>query len=361
MKPIKKFSSIKSEEQQILESIKTNYGKVATEIAKNLGYDTLEEIAKEKKILTKLESLLKNLPKSSNVSEDETEEIEDKVVKKGEPKSLEDKTGEKENDNSKYESDGIVEEDDDAEEIEDEVVKRGEPKSLEDNDEEPKGYVRKIKTFEEFLSESDKTVNKNVSYRNDDKEEDYAEPIAASKDYDKEKEDEIEHDKDAAKDDYEHIADLKKDAADDKKAEDEIEESVVTEANVSGAYNDLENLLGTDMETMNDFQRIEDEGTWKEMSDFIEMVGDDEVLRRYKIKSRKDIDKLAKYIMGESVVTEAEIKSDDEFKEYAFTVLQKAFGDDFDEPKAQEVVDGLISKYNGDYGAMVGALQSSLG
>jgi hypothetical protein len=58
---------------------------------------------------------------------------------------------------------------------------------------------------------------------------------------------------------------------------------------------------------------------------------------------------------------EAEVKSDEDFKEYAFSVLQKAFGEDFDEAKAQEVVDGLISKHEGDYGAMVGALQSSLG
>jgi len=58
---------------------------------------------------------------------------------------------------------------------------------------------------------------------------------------------------------------------------------------------------------------------------------------------------------------EAEVKSNEEFKEYAFSVLQKAFGEDFDEAKAQEVVDGLISKHDGDYGAMVGALQSSLG
>ena len=62
----------------------------------------------------------------------------------------------------------------------------------------------------------------------------------------------------------------------------------------------------------------------------------------------------------ESVINESEIKSNNEFKEYAFTVLQKAFGEDFDEAKAEEVVDGLISKYSGDYGAMVGALQSSL-
>jgi len=60
-------------------------------------------------------------------------------------------------------------------------------------------------------------------------------------------------------------------------------------------------------------------------------------------------------------VNEAEVTSDEEFKEYAFSVLKKAFGDEFDEDKAGEVVDGLISKNSGDYGAMVGALKSSLG
>ena len=84
-----------------------------------------------------------------------------------------------------------------------------------------------------------------------------------------------------------------------------LESFISEKANISGAYNDLEHLLGTDMETMDDFQRIENDGTWEEMSDFIEMAGDVEVLRRHKFKSQKDIDKLAKYIMGESVVTEA--------------------------------------------------------
>ena len=58
---------------------------------------------------------------------------------------------------------------------------------------------------------------------------------------------------------------------------------------------------------------------------------------------------------------EAEVKSDEDFKEYAFSVLQQAFGDKFDEEKAQEVVDGLLGKHGDDYGAAVGALQSSLG
>jgi len=64
---------------------------------------------------------------------------------------------------------------------------------------------------------------------------------------------------------------------------------------------------------------------------------------------------------NESVVNEAEIKSDVEFKEYAFTVLKKAFGDDFDEVKAEEVVSGILKKSDGDYGAAVGMLTSSLG
>ena len=66
-------------------------------------------------------------------------------------------------------------------------------------------------------------------------------------------------------------------------------------------------------------------------------------------------------LTAESVVNEAEVTSDEDFKEYAFAVLQKAFGEDFDEAKAQEVVDGLLSKHGDEYGAAVGALTSSLG
>jgi hypothetical protein len=38
----------------------------------------------------------------------------------------------------------------------------------------------------------------------------------------------------------------------------------------------------------------------------------------------------------QQVVSEAEIKSDAEFKEYAETVLKKAFGEDYDEAKGQK-------------------------
>ena len=48
--------------------------------------------------------------------------------------------------------------------------------------------------------------------------------------------------------------------------------------------------------------------------------------------------------VAESVVNEAEVKSDDEFKEYATAVLKKAFGDEYDEAKAGEVIDGILKK-----------------
>ena len=83
---------------------------------------------------------------------------------------------------------------------------------------------------------------------------------------------------------------------------------------------------------------------WIEVSSIASALGDEEVIYE-----------------NESEVNEAEVKSDEDFKEYAFAVLGKAFGDKFDEEKAQEVVDGLLSKHGDDYGAAVGALTASLG
>ena len=67
------------------------------------------------------------------------------------------------------------------------------------------------------------------------------------------------------------------------------------------------------------------------------------------------------HLYNESVVTEAEVNSDEEFEEYAVTVLQKAFGEDFDKDKSKKVIDGILSKADGDYGTAVGMLTSSLG
>lgn len=81
--------------------------------------------------------------------------------------------------------------------------------------------------------------------------------------------------------------------------------------------------------------------------------GDEE--KETQVKSLKELG------IKESVVNEAEVKSDDEFKEYATAVLKKAFGDEYDEAKAGEVIDGILKKCGSDYGACVGTLTSSLG
>ena len=60
-------------------------------------------------------------------------------------------------------------------------------------------------------------------------------------------------------------------------------------------------------------------------------------------------------------LNEAEIKSDDEFKEYAIAVLTKAFGEDFDQATADKTIAGILKKADGDYGMAVGMLTSGLG
>lgn len=63
----------------------------------------------------------------------------------------------------------------------------------------------------------------------------------------------------------------------------------------------------------------------------------------------------------EAKVEEAEVKSDEDFMEMVMTMYKEAFGDDFDEAKAKEAGEGMLKKADGDYGAAVGMLQSSLG
>jgi len=69
---------------------------------------------------------------------------------------------------------------------------------------------------------------------------------------------------------------------------------------VTDAYNNLEKIFGTDQETMDMFQGIEDKGTIKDMIEFIDEFGNEEMLSRYGIKSTAQIKKLAKTIMNES-------------------------------------------------------------
>lgn len=394
MSKIKKFSNIVSA-KIISESTETEKGQAAVEaLIKKMGYNSIEELKREKTLISKLENLMKEFSPKNDISEDEAEDIEDEVVKRGEPKSLEGDAGKKEEGGEVGTEDDEITEDE-AEDIEAEVVKRGEPKELDNEDDEdedddndddieedkaedieaevikrgkPKSLVedeaediedevlkrgepkdksaeledeledkvtvkgkevkkkdgavlktsKRILSFDEFIAEE--TVNKNVSYQDDEEEtEDNAVPVAAS---------------------YQHKGG----------------KSVNEKKEVAGK--DAGNLIkgaGTGKKLMiDDITYIclgggkwknENSGeklNWIQLSAMASALGNKEVI-------------------FEGEVNEAEIKSDEEFKEYAVTVLKKAFGDKFDQAKADEVADGLISKHSGDYGAMVGALQASLG
>ena len=142
-------------------------------------------------------------------------------------------------------------------------------------------------------------------------------------------------------------------------------ESVVNEAKFKkGQYikakSDSDDFDGDVYDKTNDVDGSE---ILKNSSFEIYEIGKDEVILWSdddEVEYSIDPDDLKNFVK-ESVVNEAEIKSDEEFQEYAFTVLKKAFGDDFDEAKGQEIVDGILSKSDGDYGAAVGMLTSSLG
>ena len=61
-----------------------------------------------------------------------------------------------------------------------------------------------------------------------------------------------------------------------------------------------------------------------------------------------------------SEMNEADIKSDEDFREYVNTILKQQHPDDFDADKAKEVADGLLAKKKGsDYGALIGMLNKS--
>lgn len=84
------------------------------------------------------------------------------------------------------------------------------------------------------------------------------------------------------------------------------------------------------------------------------------------MKKIKNFKSYEDFLISESTRVDEErisenINSDESFKTYAQDILKKAHGDKYDEDKANDVINGLLDKYKGEYGAMIGALQSSLG
>lgn len=282
MKPIKKFSMMAKAEDSINESAEATHDAVM-DLVKKMGYESVEELKKEKNLLTKLEGLIKDASPKQDISEEEIEEdraedIADEVKKKGTPKSLEDKEDKEE---SKVDTEGEVAETEDveedaAEEIEDEVLAKGEPKDVEDKagdkvsddpaitaevpaeadevedkdgvevaaeEEETPAATKRIMAFEDFIKEKEVTVNKNVKYHDDDEEpEDYAVPVAASAKPLAEDDDEDKGEDDEKKgDELEDKGDVKVDHEDDKEKEDHYKGAVKSDdAEIDALKKDVE-------------------------------------------------------------------------------------------------------------------------
>jgi hypothetical protein len=69
--------------------------------------------------------------------------------------------------------------------------------------------------------------------------------------------------------------------------------------------------------------------------------------------------------INEQNINEGKIKDEKEFREYAHSKLKEAFGDDYDEAKANEMVDGILEDNKelvdkGDWGSLVGILNKGM-
>ena len=265
MKPIKKFSLMAKADDSINESADPNHDAVM-DLVKKMGYESVEELKKEKNLLTKLEGLLKDVSPKDDISEDELEEdraedIADEVKKKGEPKSLE---SEEDKDEDKVGTDGEVAETDEVEEdsakdIEDEVLAKGEPKDVEDKagdkvsddpeitaevpaeadevedeegvevaaeEEETPAAKKRIMAFEDFIKEKEVTINKNVKYHDDDEEKEDYSVVAASADAISEDDEDKGMEDEKEGDELEDKGDKKVDSEDDKEKADHYKGAV---------------------------------------------------------------------------------------------------------------------------------------
>ena len=265
MKPIKKFSLMAKADDSINESADPNHDAVM-DLVKKMGYESVEELKKEKNLLTKLEGLLKDVSPKDDISEDELEEdraedIADEVKKKGEPKSLE---SEEDKDEDKVGTDGEVAETDEVEEdsakdIEDEVLAKGEPKDVEDKagdkvsddpeitaevpaeadevedeegvevaaeEEETPAATKRIMAFEDFIKEKEVTINKNVKYHDDDEEKEDYSVVAASADAISEDDEDKGMEDEKEGDELEDKGDKKVDSEDDKEKADHYKGAV---------------------------------------------------------------------------------------------------------------------------------------
>jgi hypothetical protein len=315
MKPIKKFSMMSKAEGSINESADVNHDAVM-DLVKKMGYESVEELKKEKNLLTKLEGLLKDVSPKQDISEDELEEdraddIADEIKKKGEPKSLE--SGEDKDDDKVGTEGEVAETEDAAEEIEDEVLAKGEPKDIEDKagdkvsddpeitdevpaeadevedeggvdvaaeEEETPAATKRIMAFEDFIKEKEVTINKNVKYHDDDEEKEDYSVVAASADALSEDDEDkgMEDEKDG--DELEDKGDKKVDSEDDKEKADHYKGAVKSDDSEIDA-------LKKDVE-YDEEEEKKDESRIMSFSNFVTESYDDEDVDEEEIEAEEE-------------------------------------------------------------------------
>ena len=386
MKSIKKFSAISVKDQSITESAKVTKEAV-DELIKKIGFNSIDELKKEKDLLSKLEAMSKTFAKSNDISEDEieedrTEDIEDEIKAKGSPKSLEgteDKGSDEEVVDAEVEEVEEEVEDDlvsDEQEItkevpaeEDEVEDEGGVDVASEEKETPKA-TKRIMAFEDFIKEKETTVNKNINYRDDnEEEEDYAVPFAASADplaegaESKGKEDEKEgdeledkgdkkvdseddkekadHYKGAVKSDDKQIDALKKDAEYDKEEEEKNESTIMDFASfVNEAYDKVVfgGNKGDKSKTKEDEEDFEDEDKKDEAYDVVTLggnKGDKSKTKKGEEDYEDDKDESVEEDRAEDIEDEVNAKGKPKsVKEGVAEVITKIEGDEFADEEA---------------------------
>lgn len=79
----------------------------------------------------------------------------------------------------------------------------------------------------------------------------------------------------------------------------------------------------------------------------------------------ESLEEAQKNNVSESQINEGEIKDEKAFREYAHAKLKEVFRDDYDEKKADDMVDGILKDNKelvdkGDWGALVGVLNKGV-
>jgi len=120
--------------------------------------------------------------------------------------------------------------------------------------------------------------------------------------------------------------------------------------NVQDAAFNLDKIFGDDQESIQMFQDIEDNGTWKDMVNYIEEFGNEEMLSRYGIRSTAQVKKLAKHLMRESV-NEGRAAADRLLKDVANGNTSSIEGIKMSKEMAQVYLDWLrMSAYGKKFG-----------